>query len=160
MKNRHLTAKSFAENAYYLMWGEIKEVNYENEEDKIVLAEWKFMGIDFKIMQYKLWVPCWYIRIPDDCKELIWTLKTEWYDYVPHCIVHWWFTFGKQLEENNWWEFKEWRWLGWDYGHCDDYAEYLRNVSFANKLKKRTTKEILVDIFEQIITFYDEWVLY
>jgi hypothetical protein len=39
MKNRHLTAKSFAENAYYLMWGEIKEVNYENEEDKIVLAE-------------------------------------------------------------------------------------------------------------------------
>lgn len=155
MKDRYLTAKSFAESAYDL-WYEFKEVDYKSSEKITILAEWKFMGINFKIVMYNRWVPCAYIRIPDDCKELLWVLKTVWYDYVPHCSVHWWFTYGKFLEENNWWK----RWLGWDYGHCDDYADYMKDVSFANKLKKRTTKEILVDIFEQIITFYDEWVLY
>jgi len=32
----------------------------------------------------------------------------------------------------------------------------MRNVSYADKLKKWTTKEILVEVFEQIITFFDE----
>ena len=159
MKDRYLTARVFAEEVFNLNY-EFKEVNYESSEKIDILAEWKFMGIDFKIVMYELWVPCAYIRIPDCCKEAIRTLKTEGYDYIPKSTVNWWFTFGKYLEEWNERWFEEGRWLGWDYWHCDDYAEYMKNVSYADKLKKWTTKEILVEVFEQIITFFDEWVLY
>ena len=159
MKDRYKTAKVFAEEVFDLGY-EFKEVDYENTEKIKILAEWEFMGIKFKIVMYNRWVPCAYIRIPDDCKEVIWTLKTQGYDYVPKSTVNWWFTFGRLLEEWNERGFEEWWWLGWDYGHCDDYADYMKDVSFADKLKKWTTKEILVEVFEQIITFYDEWVLY
>ena len=160
MKDRYLTAVSFTETIYDLIGDEIKEVDYECEENYKILASWYFMGVDFKIVQYKKWVPCAYIKIPEHCRELRRVIISEWYDYVPHNTVHWWFTFGKLLAE---WEREwlwEWLWLGWDYWHCDDYADYLKNVSFVKKLKRRTTKEILIEVIEQIITFYDEGVLY
>ena len=147
----------------------IKNYKYDYEEidyDKMykkwsrILLEWEFMWIEIRIIfNWELWNPCAYIRVPDENKRLKDMVLYEWYDAIPNQTVHWWFTFWKKLK----WEDlrSDWVWLGWDYGHCDDYASYhwAYWFKFCENEKKRTVEEILAEIIEQILVFKDKWIL-
>lgn len=147
---------------------ERKEIDYEKmykTGDHIIL-QWKFMGVDVLILFYgKMWHPCAYFRIPDENGTLKRLVLMEWYDAVPFQCVNWWFTFWQEIEKTNdqrlkmW--FTPWVWLGWDYGHCDDFVSYYKEqwITGLMENKKRTTSEILKQIIQQIYTLIDKGIL-
>ena len=161
MKDFDKLAKAFVDEIYDYYLYEFEEVDYEEKELKH-LAHWQFMWFEFEILFYWKWWPCAYIRIPDNCIELVWILKHNWYECVPKSEVHWWFSFGKYIQDNddNFRKFTEgWR-IGRDYWHCDDYVDYMKDTSIADKLKKWTTKEILEEVIRQILVWRDAQLLY
>ena len=139
-----------------------KEVDYDYDWENAVdrLMSGKFMWVDFEIVFYKWRHPCAYIRIPEWCNALIWVLKFDDYNNLPCPTVHWWFTYGDYMDKDNFRWFEEGWWAGWDYGHCEDYVSYWKDSPMAEKTKKWTTKEILVDVIEQILEWHDKWFIY
>lgn len=159
MKDFDRLAKIFVDEFYDDYEYKFEEVNYEETELKH-LAHWYFMWFEFEILWYGHWAPCAYIRIPDNCIELVWILQHNWYSYVPKSEVHCWFTFGQYVKGMNFRKFTEgWR-IGRDYWHCEDYSDYLSDSIRADKLKKRTTKEILEEVIRQILVRKDAQLLY
>ena len=137
---------------------QLKQIDYDtmsSREPKItVITEWQVFWIKYRINFYSQWHPCAYINLPKT-SELIDILQKEWYDWIPFQTCHWWITFWQYVSE---WDTRlpEWRWIGWDYWHAWDYADYMKDMSWASELHKRTTEEILIDIVEQIMVFREK----
>lgn len=55
-------------------------------------------------------------------------------------IVHGGFTFDGELEGS------DKRWLGWDYGHVDDYVQFYNRLGYPMELHKWTADEIMGDV--------------
>lgn len=130
----------------------MKEMIYSIEPIKEVLYKGEKDGYIFVIMSYGTH-PCAYVGIPKN--HGYYGLK---YDDI-NISCHWGLTFAEPYCKFMPWienaREKELWWIGWDYGHCDDYMPYLEFFNFfgADELKKWTTKEIIdecYDVIEQL----------
>lgn len=106
-----------------------------------ILASGEHCGVRFYICNINGMHPTAYLRIPKD-KPLYGIESNDADEFID---VHWGFTYasaGLRGVENN-----DGSWfLGWDYGHCDDFAGYyLHNPNdyFATHNRKWTTDEII-----------------
>lgn len=137
---------------------ELKEIDYDKMSWRwkwvTELTSWKFMGITFRIVFYEMWHPCAYIKIPDD-SSLIQILKEKGYDEIPCQTCHWWITFWQRTTDEDKRGFTKGRRIGWDYWHAWDYTDYMKDLSFVEELRKRTTEDILIEVVEQILALKD-----
>jgi hypothetical protein len=122
------------------------EMVYTAERETIILDSGTMEGAPYFIVSIGIH-PCAYLGVPFDHP-----LAGMDYDNVP-LGVHGGLTFsqfgeGKYLPSGFYW-------FGWDYGHCDDYAEYCKNFPTYNgeKRKKWTTAEIRKEIEGVIYDF-------
>ena len=133
----------------------MKEMVYKRERVMELLHTEVKDGYRIAIMSYGMH-PCAYVGIPSTHKYY----GLHYDDIDIQC--HWGLTFSEKSNPNMPWfteDEKDLWWLGWDYGHCDDYAPYLDDFGFdmtwnGMELKKWTTKEILSECYnvvEQLI---------
>lgn len=148
----------------------ISEMHYNNgrfEMESSVIVEGSFADKwEFRIVNTRGMHPCAYIRIPDDsclaniCKELYNRADRPFYDapMFNQVRVHGGFTFGeiftKRSKEPLW---GPGVWIGWDYGHCGDWAGYEteeENISSGNT--KWGIHDIIPEVASAIHLLADE----
>lgn len=134
---------------------ELKQIDYDKMswcwKWVTELTRGTFMWVEFRIIFYDVGHPCAYIKVSDTDLMLRDIIKTEWYNGIPCQTCHWWFTFWQFTKEDDTRWFGEWLWIGWDYGHYWDYADYLKDLPSFEEMRKRTTEDILVEVVEQIL---------
>lgn len=118
----------------------MKEMVYSKDIKREVLDEGKFNGFDYYILNLGMH-PTAYVRIPERHK-----FYRKFYDEID-IDCHWGLTYSREylLVENDT-KLEGW-FIGWDYGHCNDWASYLtdeQNIELENK--KWTTEEIQEEV--------------
>ncbi len=123
----------------------IKEMVYRNDFVIELLDCGEYHGYEYAIVSQGFY-PCAYVRLPK--RHNYYGLD---YDDIPidcHCGLTYAGSCLSVLPEHSGW------WIGWDYGHCCDYAGYMENpewsnidiIYYANYFKKWTTPEIFEEV--------------
>lgn len=117
-----------------------------------ILDEGVYKSFHYAIVSYGTH-PCAYVEIPEKHDLYNVNNEDELIDIDCHGGITYVSTTGliKPSNEN----YRDGHWIGWDYAHVCDYADYLPvNFTMTNSLKKWTTKEIfedVKDVIEQLI---------
>ena len=118
-----------------------KEMVYTNAEIKShILSCGIKNNIEYIIINNKGWYPCCYLGIP-----LNHPLTNKNYNDIP-LQCHGGLTFGKVGEDGSLLPSGKY-WLGWDYGHCDDYVRFLSHSGYTVTGKKWTLNELEEEIW-------------
>lgn len=113
-------------------------MQYREERINEVLAQGEIEGFEFKIKNYGTH-PCSYVRIPKDH-----ILDGVDYDNI-YLDCHGGLTYSSREDDGYWW-------IGWDYGHCDDFTGYYMKYSNQDDQGKKLTTDKLVEEMKQFIT--------
>lgn len=115
----------------------MKEMVYSLEGKREVLDEGVIDGFHYVILNLG-WHPTAYVEIPKDHS----LYKVEYGDIDIDIEVHGGLTYSSNMGKDGEW------YLGWDYGHCDDYSsvELMYPLDLQTGGKKWTTEEILEDV--------------
>jgi hypothetical protein len=120
------------------------------------LATGEHLGIKFYVLNLKGIHPCAYLRVPKG-KTLHGLGYDEASEYLPG--VHGGLTYAENNlayvtnDDESWF-------LGWDYGHCWDYAGYFmrdENSYVESHMKKWTTNEIVNECKDVCESVHNLW---
>ncbi len=123
----------------------IKEIIYRNKLVTELLGFGVYNGYEYAIVSRGT-PPCAYVRLTKDH-----IYYGEDYDKIPvdcHCGLTYADSCIDVLPERSGW------WIGWDYGHCCDYAGYMKSPEWSDidtsHYKKWTSSEIFEEV-KQVI---------
>lgn len=119
----------------------MKEMVYSTEAKREVLDSGYCLGFFYYIINLGFF-PTAYIRIPESH-----IVYGKHYDDI-EINVHGGLTYSKDhLYVENEQRIEGW-FIGWDYGHCGDYAGYYERMGIVSDEKKWTTEEIKREVTE------------
>lgn len=118
----------------------MKEMVYCNEEKREMLDTGYCMGFFYYIMSLGTH-PVAYIRIPESHKYY----KKD-YTEIKDIDVHGGLTYSSDVLWINNVQTHEGWFIGWDYGHMDDYMGFFENTRWQDSAKKWTVEEIMEDV--------------